>query len=122
MIPQLETLGDVRIMVVGDLMLDEYFYGDVERVSPEAPVPVVHQRHHEKRVGGAGSVVTNLTALGAEVIVVGLVGDDESGRAILGALESVDANVDGVVVSCNVPTRGRIVPFWARNATGNGKQ
>ena len=104
MIPQLETLGDVRIMVVGDLMLDEYFYGDVERVSPEAPVPVVHQRHHEKRVGGAGSVVTNLTALGAEVIVVGLVGDDESGRAILDALESVDANVDGVVVSCNVPT------------------
>ncbi|HIC21829.1 MAG TPA: D-glycero-beta-D-manno-heptose 1-phosphate adenylyltransferase [Planctomycetes bacterium] len=104
MIPELETLGDVRILVAGDLMLDEYFYGDVERVSPEAPVPVVKEKHHEKRVGGAGSVVTNLRALGADVVVVGLVGDDDSGRDVLAALESADANVDGVVVSCSART------------------
>ena len=62
MIPELDTLSDVRILVVGDLMLDEYFYGDVERISPEAPVPVVQSKYHETRVGGAGSVVTNLAA------------------------------------------------------------
>ena len=63
-IPALNTLGSPRILVVGDLILDGYLWGDVSRISPEAPVPVLRVGHREHRSGGAGSVVENLIALG----------------------------------------------------------
>ncbi len=67
-----------RVLVVGDVMLDRYWHGATSRISPEAPVPVVHVQQDECRVGGAGNVAVNVAALGAEVALVGLVGQDEA--------------------------------------------
>ncbi|HWS74348.1 MAG TPA: D-glycero-beta-D-manno-heptose-7-phosphate kinase [Quisquiliibacterium sp.] len=71
-----------RILVVGDVMLDRYWFGDVQRISPEAPVPVVRVTRSDERLGGAANVARNAAALGAKVALVGVVGDDEPGRRI----------------------------------------
>lgn len=80
-----ESVVDFRvasILVVGDLMLDRYWFGDVQRISPEAPVPVVRVTHVEERLGGAANVAHNLAALGARVQLVGVVGDDDPGNTL----------------------------------------
>lgn len=87
-----------RVLVVGDLMLDQYIRGSVSRISPEAPVPVVRVTGETFIPGGAGNVVSNLAALGASVSVVGVVGEDEAGRRLLEQFRSHDASVDGVCV------------------------
>jgi len=104
----LEAAGGVEILVVGDLMLDRYISGRVERISPEAPVPVVHVDDESHAVGGAGNVAANVVALGAGCSVVGLVGDDESGRQLRGDLEEVGVAVDGLVVDGERPTTVKI--------------
>jgi len=104
----LEAAGGVEILVVGDLMLDRYISGRVERISPEAPVPVVHVDDESHAVGGAGNVAANVVALGARCSVVGLVGDDESGRQLRGDLEEVGVAVDGLVVDGERPTTVKI--------------
>jgi len=71
-----------RLLVVGDVMLDRYWFGDVHRISPEAPVPVVRVTRAEERLGGAANVARNAAVLGARVALVGVVGDDEPGRRI----------------------------------------
>lgn len=71
-----------RILVVGDLMLDRYWFGEVNRISPEAPVPVVRVQRADERLGGAANVARNVAALGARVVLVGVIGDDEPGRRI----------------------------------------
>src|SRR6266581_5017632 len=76
--------AQIRCLVVGDLMLDEYLWGKAERISPEAPVQVVDVIREELRLGGAGNVVHNLAALGAQVSVCSVVGDDQNGRELLG--------------------------------------
>ena len=75
-------LGDCNIVVLGDVMLDEFLWGDVTRISPEAPVPVVDIRRESTHLGGAANVLANLVALGAKACVVGLVGDDFAGERI----------------------------------------
>lgn len=76
------AVSTVRVLVVGDVMLDRYWFGDVERISPEAPVPVVHVARREDRLGGAANVARNAVALGAQVTLAGIVGQDEPGREI----------------------------------------
>jgi D-beta-D-heptose 7-phosphate kinase/D-beta-D-heptose 1-phosphate adenosyltransferase len=76
--------SDIRCLVIGDLMLDEYLWGKTDRISPEAPVQVVDVIREELRLGGAGNVVHNLAALGAQVSVCSVVGDDQNGRELLG--------------------------------------
>ncbi|MFC1602626.1 bifunctional D-glycero-beta-D-manno-heptose-7-phosphate kinase/D-glycero-beta-D-manno-heptose 1-phosphate adenylyltransferase HldE [Pseudomonadota bacterium] len=71
-----------RILVVGDVMLDRYWHGSTHRISPEAPVPVVHVGENEERPGGAGNVALNIAVLGGQVTLMGLVGEDEPGRAL----------------------------------------
>lgn len=73
---------DVRVLVVGDVMLDRYWFGEVERISPEAPVPVVNVARSEERPGGAANVARNVTALGARCSLLSVVGDDEDGRLL----------------------------------------
>jgi rfaE bifunctional protein kinase chain/domain len=73
-----EQLPTLRVAVVGDLMLDTYFFGQIDRISPEAPVPVVAHQHQEERIGGAGNVARNLRALGTQVELISLVGQDEA--------------------------------------------
>ena len=75
----LRKFKDRRVLVLGDLMLDRYIWGDVSRISPEAPVPVVEVQKSTSHLGGAGNVACNLTALGASPLVVGVVGDDAEG-------------------------------------------
>jgi rfaE bifunctional protein kinase chain/domain len=74
--------SNASILVVGDVMLDRYWFGDVQRISPEAPVPVVRVTRSDERLGGAANVARNAAALGAKVALVGVVGDDEPGRRI----------------------------------------
>jgi rfaE bifunctional protein kinase chain/domain len=71
-----------RVLVVGDVMLDRYWFGDVERISPEAPVPVVLVRRVEERPGGAANVARNIDALGGKATLLSVIGDDEAGRAL----------------------------------------
>ena len=78
----LEKIAQVRLLVVGDVMLDRYWFGDVSRISPEAPVPVVKVERSEERPGGAANVARNAAALGAKVSLLALVGDDEPGVSL----------------------------------------
>lgn len=75
-------LSDVRVLVVGDVMLDRYWFGDVSRISPEAPVPVVRIERREERLGGAANVARNAAALGANCGLLGVVGADEAGEQV----------------------------------------
>lgn len=77
-----------QVLVVGDVMLDRYWFGDVDRISPEAPVPVVRVRRTDERLGGAANVARNVAALGARVALVGVVGDDEPGERIAALAQS----------------------------------
>ncbi|PPD22663.1 MAG: bifunctional heptose 7-phosphate kinase/heptose 1-phosphate adenyltransferase [Methylomonas sp.] len=75
---QLPNYSTARVLVVGDLMLDRYWHGPTSRISPEAPVPVVHVKHDEYRAGGAGNVALNIAALGAKTSLLGFVGEDQN--------------------------------------------
>jgi len=82
----LADLSDQTVLCVGDLMLDEFVYGEVSRISPEAPTPVIACKRSELMVGGAGNVARNLVSLGTRCIFVGMVGDDDAGRTLTDAL------------------------------------
>ena len=86
----------VRLLVVGDLMLDEFIWGRVDRISPEAPVPVVHVTHESSHLGGAANVVHNVRALGGRATACGVVGTDRAGRRVLDGLQDVGAGTAGV--------------------------
>ncbi len=90
---RIPDLSNCRVLCVGDLMLDRFVYGEVSRISPEAPIPVVRISRETAVLGGAGNVVRNATALGATVCFVAVVGDDAIGReltAMVGAEERVE--------------------------------
>lgn len=76
-----------RVLIAGDVMLDRYWFGEVNRISPEAPVPIVRVERREERLGGAANVALNLAALGTGVGLIGVVGDDEAGTTIENLLE-----------------------------------
>lgn len=78
----LEKVGSVRLLVVGDVMLDRYWFGDVNRISPEAPVPVVKVERAEERLGGAANVARNVAALSAQAALLSVIGDDEAGSTL----------------------------------------
>ena len=79
--------SNARVLVVGDVMLDRYWFGDVSRISPEAPVPVVHVQRTEERPGGAANVARNIASLGGKATLLSVVGDDEAGRSLAALLE-----------------------------------
>ena len=91
----LEKVLQVRLLVVGDIMLDRYWFGEVSRISPEAPVPVVKVQRMEERLGGAANVARNAASLGAVSALLSVVGDDEAGRTLGRLLEEgqIDANL-----------------------------
>ena len=101
----LEKIAQVRLLVVGDVMLDRYWFGDVSRISPEAPVPVVKVERLEERPGGAANVARNAAALGAQTALISVVGEDDAGRALQRLLQEggiaahlqVDAEIDTTV-------------------------
>ena len=92
----LARFEDLHVLVVGDVLLDEYLVGDVDRISPEAPVPVVHVREETVALGGAGNVVRNLVALGARCTFCSAVGDDVEGDRVLELLTALGVGADGI--------------------------
>ncbi len=101
---RLTTLANPRLAIIGDLIMDRYMIGDVSRISPEAPIPVLAVKTNELRLGGAGNVAANLVAMEANVEVVGVVGDDGLGRAMREEFEAIGADVDGLVIDAGRPT------------------
>ena len=99
-----EAFAQLKVLIVGDVMLDAYIWGKVERISPEAPVPVVHVRKREKRLGGAANVALNVQALGAEPILCAVVGDDGEGEEFIRLLRDQQINADYIVRSPERPT------------------
>ncbi|MGB5904641.1 MAG: D-glycero-beta-D-manno-heptose-7-phosphate kinase [Xanthobacteraceae bacterium] len=103
-----QTLAGKTVLCIGDIMRDEFVYGEVSRISPEAPAPVIAVQRSESNVGGAGNVARNIAALGARCIFVGLVGDDEAGRALQSALAE-EARIEPVlIVDSSRPTTRKV--------------
>jgi D-beta-D-heptose 7-phosphate kinase/D-beta-D-heptose 1-phosphate adenosyltransferase len=96
--------SDAKIMVIGDLILDEFVWGDVSRISPEAPVPVVWVKSESFMPGGAANVANNTASLGAEVYITGVVGNDERAGILKEGLEEKGINIDGVIADDSRPT------------------
>jgi rfaE bifunctional protein kinase chain/domain len=93
-----------KIMVIGDLMLDRYVWGTVNRISPEAPVPVVEVTTETIRLGGAANVANNLYSLGATPIPIGIVGNDREGDQLVDLMKKLNFPTDGVIVDASHPT------------------
>ncbi len=104
LIELMENLGRPRVVLLGDLMIDRYVFGATERISPEAPVPVVHFQREEYRLGGAGFVMAALAALGARVSAVGVVGEDAAGKILREHLARYDCDVSDVLSVAGRPT------------------
>ena len=100
----LEKFNNVKIAVVGDMMLDDYIIGVVERISPEAPVPVVRVVEEKFVLGGAANVVSNLAALGAKTISYGVVGNDFNGERLIQTLKEKGIDISGIIKSEERPT------------------
>ncbi|WP_035241313.1 D-glycero-beta-D-manno-heptose-7-phosphate kinase [Desulfobacter vibrioformis] len=100
----IDTFKDLQVLVIGDLMLDEYLWGRVDRISPEAPVPVVAVERESHTLGGAGNVINNLSAMGAKVFAMGTVGRGPAGRNVLKKLEALNVDVTGVISEPDRPT------------------
>jgi rfaE bifunctional protein kinase chain/domain len=94
-----DKFNGLRILVIGDVMLDAYVMGKVNRISPEAPVPIVSLENEDARIGGAGNVALNLLALGAKPIICGVIGEDFSGDKLLNLFEKNGILTDGLVKS-----------------------
>lgn len=109
MLPQkLKALQNIshqpKILIIGDLMIDQYIWGDATRLSPEAPVPVVNVEKESSTLGGAGNVAQNLLSFKADVIVAGLIGDDAAGKELLKVLADENADTSGIITDKNRPT------------------
>jgi rfaE bifunctional protein kinase chain/domain len=85
-----------NIIVAGDIMLDVYYWGDVDRISPEAPVPIVHITKENVRSGGAGNVAMNLSGLNATPLLIGVIGEDENGHTLLKQFRDQSISCDGI--------------------------
>jgi len=111
LIGMLSRLGPANVLVIGDFMLDSYTSGKIQRISPEAPVSVLHAHNEESRPGGAGNVVLNLCALGAKVTAIGRVGRDFAGEEIHSSLESEGVDVRGLVFQkrYKTPVKNRFI-------------
>ena len=99
-----KSFNDLRVLIIGDVMLDSYIWGAVERISPEAPVPVVNVKKRDVRLGGAANVALNIQALGAIPVLVALFGADDSGKKLQAILHEQNMPTDGLVTSFDRPT------------------
>ena len=98
----LPKFPSIRVLCVGDVMLDHFVYGTVERFSPEAPIPVLKVNRESQMLGGAGNVVRNIAALGAQAMLVSVVGDDQAGHAITKMIAN-ETNIQASLIT--VPQR-----------------
>src|SRR3954465_10650322 len=101
---RLQSIGQQTILCVGDLMLDDFVYGEVGRISPEAPAPVLAVKRSEVTIGGAGNVARNIASLGARCIFVGMVGEDDAGREVIARLQAETLVEPSLVIDRARPT------------------
>jgi len=94
-----EAFNSLKVLVIGDVMIDSYLWGKVDRISPEAPVPVVNLKKTEKRLGGAANVAVNVKSLGAKPILCTVIGNDEEGKGLVSLLEESGYPTEGLVFS-----------------------
>lgn len=104
LLKKVSKLGQPRVLLVGDFMLDSYVYGDALRISPEAPVPVLKVVRREDKCGGAASVAADIAALGAKAVCIGVIGNDQNGRILTALLEKTGADTNGLLAIDNRPT------------------
>jgi D-beta-D-heptose 7-phosphate kinase/D-beta-D-heptose 1-phosphate adenosyltransferase len=100
----IDRFKSCRVLVVGDLIMDEFLWGQVERISPEAPVPVVEVKEESLILGGAGNVLNNIIALGGHVLLCGVIGNDRMGQELTRMLRGLNSPVNGLVVEERRPT------------------
>lgn len=95
----IEKFEGIKVLIIGDVMIDAYLFGKVERISPEAPVPIVAVTGEDKRLGGAGNVARNVKALGGIPILCSVIGKDDNGDALLHLLEKEGMQISGIIQS-----------------------
>src|ERR1035438_9308226 len=105
-----DAIARQTVLCVGDLMLDEFVYGEVSRISPEAPAPVIAVQRSETNIGGAGNVARNIACLGARCIFVGLVGEDDAGAKLKAELAQ-EGGIESVLVCDSARPTTRKVRF-----------
>jgi len=94
----IEKFSGLKVLIIGDLMVDSYTWGKVSRISPEAPVPVVNVLRRESRLGGAGNVVLNIASLGATAMICSVIGDDAPGRELQKIILDSNLSIEGLIV------------------------
>jgi D-beta-D-heptose 7-phosphate kinase/D-beta-D-heptose 1-phosphate adenosyltransferase len=106
-----EKFASRNLLVIGDLMLDRFIWGNVERLSPEAPVPVLRVMSEKSSLGGAANVIHNIRSLGGRATACGIVGQDEAGKRIISALRKIGASISGVIADTGFQTieKSRII-------------
>ena len=104
----LENFKDKKILVIGDIMLDKYIWGDVSRISPEAPVQVVNVMKETYEAGGAANVANNVSALTGKAFMAGIAGNDEAKNILLGELSKKGINTEGIFLDKNKPTTQKV--------------
>src|SRR6478736_3920371 len=92
-----ESFEKLKVLIIGDVMLDSYIWGAVERISPEAPVPIVNVRKKDFRLGGAANVALNVLSLGATPILCALIGNDEDGKKLIQRMEERGMSKEGII-------------------------
>src|SRR5689334_20544794 len=103
-----KAISGRTVLCIGDIMLDEFVYGEVSRISPEAPTPVIAAQRSELHIGGAGNVARNVASLGARCIFVGLVGEDDAGVRLKAALDELTAIENVLVRDPSRPTTRKV--------------
>ncbi len=99
-----DSFNDLNVLIIGDVMLDSYIWGAVERISPEAPVPIINVKKKDFRLGGAANVALNVHALGAKPILCALIGNDDDGKKLIQRLDEKNISKEGIVTSSHRPT------------------
>jgi len=99
-----QSFNDLRVLIIGDVMVDSYIWGAVDRISPEAPVPIVNVIKRDFRLGGAANVALNIHSLGAKPVLCALIGEDENGKKLLQRLQEKNLSAEGIVASPYRPT------------------
>ncbi len=106
-----EQFKNITTLIIGDVMIDTYFWGKVNRISPEAPVPIIARTDIEHRLGGAANVARNVKALGAKPILCSVIGDDEKGKILLELMQGKNLEISGLIKTKNriTTTKTRII-------------
>jgi rfaE bifunctional protein kinase chain/domain len=106
-----KSFNSLNVLIIGDVMVDSYLWGNVERISPEAPVPIVSVKSRENRLGGAANVALNIKALGANPILCSVIGDDHKGREFIELLKEQKMETSGIIVSARriTTTKFRVI-------------